>query len=265
MKRPPQAGVLHFFPIFIDDRTMPSRIRAGLIHLSVSALVALIAVGVVFLLWYPQPLQQAVGVTEIFFIVLGVDVVIGPLLTTVVYKQGKKSLRFDLATIAVLQLAAFTYGMWTVAEGRPAWLVFSADRFDLVQAYEVDQRKLAEAKPEYRTVSWSGPRWVSAHRPDSAEQRQTVLFEAMFAGVDVPHRPELYQPLEAEAAAMRQRAHPLDELARYNPQAEVDAVLRRWPEANAYLPMMARVRPMTVLIDKASAKIVAVVDLDPWQ
>lgn len=241
------------------------RLRAGLIHLSLSALVALIAICVVFLLWYPQPLQRAVGVTEIFFIVLGVDVVIGPLLTAVVYKQGKKSLRFDLATIAVLQLAAFAYGMWTVAEGRPAWLVFSADRFDLVQAYEIDQRKLAEAKPEYRTVSWSGPRWISAHRPDSAEQRQTVLFEAMIAGVDIPQRPELYQPLEVEAAAMRQRAHPLDELVSYNTQSEVDAVLARWPEANAYLPMMARVRPMTVLIEKSSARVIAVVDLNPWQ
>jgi hypothetical protein len=244
---------------------MLTRVRAGLIHLSVSALVALIAVGIVFLLWYPQPLHRAVGVTEIFFIVLGVDVVIGPLLTTVVYKQGKKSLRFDLATIAALQLAAFAYGMWTVAEGRPAWLVFSADRFDLVQAYEVDQRKLSEAKPEYRTVSWSGPRWVFAHRPDSAEQRQTILFEAMMAGVDMPHRPELYQPLEAGAAGIRERALPLDELARYNTQADVDTVRRRWPEANAYLPMMARVRPMTVLIEKSSARVIAVVDLTPWQ
>jgi len=244
---------------------MVSRLRAGLIHLSVSALVALIAICIVFLLWYPYPLQRAVGVTEIFFIVLGVDVVIGPLLTTVVYKQGKKSLRFDLVTIATLQLVAFAYGMWTVAEGRPAWLVFSADRFDLVQAYEIDHRKLAEAKPEYRTVSWSGPRWISAHRPDSAEQRQTILFEAMIAGVDIPQRPELYQPLEVEAAAMRQRAQPLDELVRYNTQTEVDAVLARWPEANAYLPMMARVRPMTVLIEKSSARVIAVVDLNPWQ
>lgn len=265
MKRPPQAGVLHFFPSFIDTRTMVSRVRAGLIHLSVSALVALIAVGIVFLIWYPQPLHVAVGVTEIFFIVLGVDVVIGPLLTTVVYKQGKKSLRFDLATIALLQLAAFTYGMWTVAEGRPAWLVFSADRFDLVQAYQVDQRKRDEAKSEYRSSSWFGPRWVSARGPASADKRQTILFEAMFAGIDVPHRPELYQPLEAEAAAMRERAHPLDELARYNKQAEVDVVLGRWPEANAYLPMMARVRPMTVLIDKTSARVIAIVDLNPWQ
>lgn len=244
---------------------MIPKIRAGLIHLSISALVALIAVGAVFLLWYPQPLHIAVGVTEIFFIVLGVDVVIGPLLTTVVYRRGKKTLRFDLMTIALLQLAAFIYGMWTVAEGRPAWLVFSADRFDLVQAYQIDQRKLEEARPEYRAASWFGPKWISAHSPSDTEKRQTIMFEAMFAGVDVPQRPELYQPMEAAADAIRKRARPLDELGRYNAQQDVDAVLRRWPEADSFLPMMARAHSMTVLLNKASARVIAVVDLNPWQ
>lgn len=244
---------------------MISRVRAGLIHLSVSALVALLAVVVVFLVWYPQPLHRAVGVTEIFFIVLGVDVVLGPLLTTVVYKPGKKSLRFDLTTIALLQLSAFGYGIWTVAEGRPAWLVFSADRFDLVQAYQIDLRKQGEANPEYRSAPWSGPQWVSARAPSSSEKRQTILFEAMVAGVDVPQRPELYRPLETEAEAIRQRAHSLDELRRYNAVPDVEAVLNRWSQANAYLPMMARMQPMTVLIDKDSAKVIAVVDLNPWQ
>lgn len=243
---------------------MTSRFRAFLVHLAISSLLAAAALGVIFGIWYPAPLHDAVGVKDVFLLLLGVDVVVGPVLTFIVYKKGKKSLRFDLASIGVLQLMAFVYGVWTVAEGRPAWLVFSADRFDLVQAYEIDHRKLVEAKPEYRSVPWSGPRWVSAHRPDSAEQRQAILFEAMMAGVDVPHRPELYQPLEAGAEGMRDRAHPLDELARYNTQAKVDAVLRRWPEANAYLPMMARVRPMTVLIEKSSARVIAVVDLNPW-
>ncbi len=242
-----------------------SRLRAGLIHLSISAVVAVIAVGVVFLLWYPQPLHAAVGVTEIFFIVLGVDVIIGPLLTTVVYRQGKKSLRFDLATIALLQAAAFAYGLWTVAEGRPAWLVYNVDRFDLVQAYQIDQRKAGEAPAEYRSAPWAGPRWVSAQRPESPDARQTIMFEALFAGVDIAQRPELYRPLDDAAESMRERAKPLAELLRYNPQSAVDASRQRWPEADAYLPMMARVRPVTVLINKASAKVVAIVDLNPWE
>lgn len=244
---------------------MIPRLRAGLVHLSISAVVALIAVGLVFLLWYPSPLQKAVGVTQIFFIVLGVDVAIGPLLTTVVYQPGKKSLRFDLSTIVVLQLMAFSYGLWTVAQGRPAWLVFSADRFDLVQAYQIDQRKVEDAPLAYRSAPWTGPRWVSARAPDSADQRQTIMFEAMFAGVDVPQRPALYRPLGDAAKQMLARAKPLDELNRYNQQSAVDEIRQRWPEADAFLPMMARAHPVTVLINKASARVVAIVDLNPWE
>lgn len=54
----------------------------------------------------------------------------------------------DLTVIAVLQLGALSYGLWTVAEGRPAWLVFAVDRFELVRVLDIDKRKLdAAIKP----------------------------------------------------------------------------------------------------------------------
>lgn len=244
---------------------MIHRLLAGLIHLSISAILGLLAVGVVFLLWYPQPLQTATGVTDVFLIVLGVDVVIGPLLTTLVYRPGKKSLRFDLSTIALLQIFAFAYGIWTVAEGRPAWLVYNAGRFDLVQAYQIDQRKVADASTEYRSSSWLGPRWVSARMPENPEERKAITLEAMLAGVDIAQRPQLYRSLDEDAKALRERAKPLDELTHYNSKSAVDEARQRWPEADAYLPMMARAHPITVLINKASAKVVAIVDLNPWE
>lgn len=244
---------------------MRYQVRAFLIHLAASALLAMMTLMLVFFVWYPAPLHRAVGVTEIFLIVLGVDVVIGPLLTFVVFKPGKKSLRFDLATIVCLQLAAFFYGLWTVAEGRPAWLVFNADRFDLVQAYQVDSRKLDQARPEYRSSSWFGPRWVAAHRPDDAEERKTILFEALTTGIDVAQRPALYRPLSEEAASIKAKAKPLAELERFNPSVEVAKLLAAWPEADAFLPMMCRVQAVTVLLNKESARVIAVVDLNPWE
>lgn len=41
-------------------------------------------------------------------LIMGADIVLGPLLTLVVYKAGKKSLRFDLACIVTLQAGAFS-------------------------------------------------------------------------------------------------------------------------------------------------------------
>lgn len=244
---------------------MRSRLRAFLIHLTASFAFALVATALVFAVWYPAPLDKAVGVANIFFILLGVDVTIGPLLTFVVYQAGKRSLRFDLAVIVCLQLGAFSYGMWTVAQGRPAWLVYSADRFDLVQAYQIDERKLAKAEPQYRQAPWMGAAWAYAARPSDSEQRQTLLFEALTSGVDLAQRPNFYRPIGEAAELIRKHAQPLSELDKFNPPATVAGVLARWPEADAFLPMMASAHPVTVLINKASATVVAVVDLNPWQ
>lgn len=244
---------------------MKTKIHAFGIHLMASVGMAIVMTLVVFGVWYPIPLASAVGVAAITFILLGVDVVIGPLLTFVVYKPNKPSLKFDLAVIVVLQLGAFGYGVWTLAQGRPVWLVFSVDQFELVQSYEVDQRKISEAKPEYRAPSWAGPRWVAARRATSPEEKERILLESVFAGVDIAQRPEQYVPLSEQAAEIRQRARSLNELAQFNEKARVNQELKAWPEADAFLPMMARTKPMTVLVNREAAKVIAVVDLNPWQ
>lgn len=243
---------------------MKAKLKAFLIHFGGSLLLALAALALVYGLWYPPPLAAAVGVTAIFLIVLGVDVCIGPLLTFVVYKPGKKSLRFDLAVILLAQLIAFAYGVWTVAEGRPAWLVFNVDRFDLVRALDLDDRYLGKAAREYRQAPWLGPRRVSARIPTDVEARNQLLFEATMAAVDLPQRPDLYRPLADEAATMRAKAQPLDALLPFNSKAALDAAKARWPQADAWLPLMANVQPMVVLLKKDNAEVIAVVNLRPW-
>lgn len=244
--------------------SLKQRFRASLIHLSASALLALLALGLVFCVWYPAPLHLGVGVSTIVLVLIGVDVVIGPLLTFVVYRVGKKSLRFDLATIVVLQLGAFIYGMSTIATGRPAWLVYNADRFDLVQAHELDDTRLDRIPPEYRGVSWGGPRWVSAQPPADTEERNKLTFESVFAGVDLPQRPDLYRTLVEARGEIRRKALPLSRLERFNSPSAVKEILKRWPQADAYLPMMCKIRPLTVLIRKETSEVIAVVDLSPW-
>ena len=59
---------------------MKFRLKAFATHLLVSLLVAMGSVYLVFQVWHPSPLQQAVGVTSIFLLLLTVDVVSGPCL-----------------------------------------------------------------------------------------------------------------------------------------------------------------------------------------
>jgi hypothetical protein len=247
-----------------------SRIRAFLWHLSASGLIGVCSLVLVFFVWYPAPLQKAVGVTEIFLIVLMVDVILGPCLTLTVARPGKKRhlLIMDLSIIIACQIAALVYGLSTVAVGRPSWIVLNTDRADLVRAFEVDIRHLDRAQPEYRAVPWGAPQWVFATVPEDAppEEKNDVLMESAFGGSDIYHRPEYYRPISAQesVAALREIAQPLETLGKFNPPEKVAAVLAQTPQADAWLPLMCNVQSMTVLVSKKEGRILKIVELNPW-
>lgn len=93
---------------------MSKRLKFFLGHLSISFFIALLVVSLVFFIWYPSPLANAVGVTHIFLMLLAIDVIIGPLLGLLVYKERKKSLKFDLSVIIIIQIAALCYGIFSI-------------------------------------------------------------------------------------------------------------------------------------------------------
>jgi len=244
---------------------MRAKLRAFAIHLGCSALLAAAGALVVFAVWYPPPLHLAAGVTGIFLLLLGVDATLGPLMTLIVFKPGKPSLRFDITTIVVVQLAAFGYGMWTVAAGRPAWIVFNVDRFDLVRVNEIDDRNIADAAPEFRSPPLWGPRWVAAQKPVDPKQNLAIMLEAGIAKIDLAQRPQLYRELETAAKAIEGRARPLDDLLLYNSRESIERELARWPNARAWLPLMGKARALTVLLGEDRRTVVGVTDLQPWR
>lgn len=247
-----------------DGSKMSARIKAFLIHGLISISIALLVVGLIFLVWYPAPLAKASGVTHIFLMMLAIDVIVGPLLTLVVYKQGKKTLLFDLTIIVLLQILALGYGLWTISQGRPAWLVFNADRFDSVRVNEIDNRNISKAKQVYQNPSWFYPQWVAAVAPKDIEENNTVTFEAIFSGVDIAQRPNLYMPLKDQKLQIKNKAINVKELYKYNDQQAVGVILKQYPLADTYLPMKAVAIDMVVLVNKEKGEVVKIVDLRPW-
>ena len=106
--------------------------------------------------WYPQPLFEAAGGSHLLFILAGVDVVLGPTITLVIFDLKKKPLRtlkFDLAVIAILQLAALLYGIHLVFQARPVYVVFVKDHFSLVTAAQIDPDEFAKVtRPEFHNL-----------------------------------------------------------------------------------------------------------------
>lgn len=241
------------------------RVRAFLVHLAFCLVIAVLALMLVFYIWYPSPLDVATGVAKIFILLLICDIILGPVLTLIIANPEKKHLKWDISFIVIIQAAALIYGLLTVEGGRPVWLVFSVDRFDLVQSYELNNPYQSKASSDYSGKNWFGPRWVAARAPQDIEELNNLTFEALLAGLDIPQRPDLYVPLSDEFAMIIQKSRPLSELNLFNSADQVTHILKRHPAATDFLPMMSRAKPMTVLIDRNERQIVAVVDLVPWE
>jgi hypothetical protein len=116
-----------------------NRWQASGIHFLISLLVFCLLLLVILLVWYPGLLFELNGGWEGLRIVIGVDLVLGPLLTLIVYKADKPSLKFDLTAIAVFQSLCLSAGVWVVYEERPVVLVFEYDALYSLSAREYKQ------------------------------------------------------------------------------------------------------------------------------
>jgi hypothetical protein len=244
---------------------MSKRLKFFLSHLLISFLIALLIVSLVFFIWYPFPLATAVGVTHIFLMLLIIDVILGPLLGLLVYKEGKKSLKFDLGVIILLQISALLFGVYSIAQGRPAWLVFNVDRFELVRQNEIIDQHMQDTDSQYKSAPWLGPEYVSIAQSSTFKQRQEDMFLEVLGGISLAQQSGRYKSLSYANQKIKLKALNLKELEKYNNQIEVLKLLTKYPRANAYLPLKANVVDMTVLVNKDTAEIVKIVDLRPWK
>ena len=243
---------------------MSKRFKFFSIHLALSLFLALIMVCVVFLVWYSSPLAQAVGVTHIFLMLLAIDVIIGPILGVLVYKEGKKTLKFDLTVIILIQISALLYGVYSLAQGRPAWLVYNVDRFELVRNNEIIQNNINQAESQFQQPSWLKPKFVATEFANNAQQRSDDMFAEVLGGISIAQRPERYMELDKAKKQIQQRAQELELLNEFNTKQQVENILAKYPQATAFFPLKASAVDMTVLINKETAEIVKIVDLRPW-
>jgi len=195
------------------------KLVACAIHFTVTLLVALVAACVIFLVWYPAPFGEMLGGTRLFLLLSGCDIVLGPLLSLVIYNSRKprRELIIDYTVVGAVQLAALIYGMYVVAVARPAYIVFSKDRLEVVTALMLDDSELAQAKdPRFARRPWSGPQ-LAAAVVESKDQNDALMQE--LAGKEVSARPKFYVPYETQLEAVKARSKPIGELSLKAPQS----------------------------------------------
>jgi hypothetical protein len=245
------------------------KLIATAVHFVATLLLAAIAAALIFFVWFPAPFQEMIGGTELFLLVVGCDLALGPLMSLVVYnsRKSRRELVTDYTVIGVIQVAALVYGVYVVAGTRPVYLAFNTDRYEVVTARDIADADLAAARDAQSTKNpRTGPRFIAVDVPVS---ESSDALSAALAGREEHQRPRFFVPLESKLEQIRQRAQPLSSLAAAKPQsaAAVEAALQgvaQPRERLAWLPIRHRKGFWTAIIDPATGKPVAYVDVDPY-
>lgn len=237
---------------------MLSKKKFCILHLAISIFIGLLTAWLIFFIWYPMPLAQAIGVTQLFGLLLLVDMILGPLLGWIVYKEGKKTLKFDLLVIVLLQIFAYGYGMYSVAQGRPLWIVYSQYYFNVVQNKQIDEKDLVKAEKLYQQRSFFGPKIVALKGEENYQNNNFVNQRRGWTSY-----PPNYTDIASVQSRISQYALDLKVLNQSNEPERVTKILSQYPEADAWLPLQAPVQSMIVLVNKRKGEVVKIVDLKP--
>lgn len=216
------------------------------------------ALGLMFVFWYPGSLSIATGAANLFLMMLAIDVIVGPILGFIVYKKGKKTLKMDLIIIILIQVSALVYGLYSIEKGSAAYIVYNIDRFELVRKNDI-------ASNDYQHNENFGayPSYVAVQYPDDRKLKEKVMFDEVFSGVSLSQRPEYYQGLSNVQSQIKHKLKPLQALANFNAPEQVEKVIKKYPNASGYAPLKANHLDMTVLLDD-NAQVIKIVDLRPW-
>lgn len=261
---------LTYFEHHTDMSQQLPRLKAMGVHACISLLFAAGAAILVFLVWFPYPYREISGGRELFFLVVGVDVVLGPLITFILFNPDKtrRALMLDLSLVALLQLTALAYGLWSVSVARPVYVAFEYNRFRVVHAIDIPEEMLDKADRSFHRLPWTGPRPIALRNFRDAQEQLDATVAAL-NGLQLASRPDLWVPYDQARPSVLKESRPLTALRAHIPeQAElIDAWVQqagRPITSLAYVPMVGRKTFWTVILDAQTADILGYLPIDSF-
>lgn len=232
-----------------------SRWNAAAIHLAISALIALGVLVAILGVWYPPPYFWVSRAETLVLLIIGVDLVLGPLLTLIVFDPRKRWLKFDLAVIALLQVGALAYGVHALYSSRPAFLVAEADRITMIYAHAVRTEGAEDAA--YSSVPKWGPELVALQVPDDAASISQAIELMMGGGGELRERLVAYAPFEEVRERMRRSARSASEFE--GTAIDIDRPL----DELLYVPVYCRNGVVYMLLDAQTGEPVGATAAEP--
>jgi len=187
--------------------------QAFTLHLVISLLVFATLVAAMWFFWFPGELFLLDGGWQGLKLVALVDLILGPLLTLVLYSPGKRGVMFDMCMIAAFQIGALVYGLYTTYDQRTVAVVFAEKSFTTVSNAAMNEANQTliekELQPrDIKSISRGRPTLLVSETPSPANAEEfSNYLEDLFNGYPEAHeRSDKFQPIEMGYVHMRQHA-----------------------------------------------------------
>jgi hypothetical protein len=204
----------------------------------------------------------------VVMVLVGVDVVLGPLLTFIIAGSSKsrRELVRDIGVIVAVQLCALIYGSVSLWNGRPLYFAFSETVLQMVQAYDIDADESALGRrqnPDLAPHWYSLPRWIWAPLPKDQQEHDKIVASAIGGGDDVISMPQYFQRWEKGLPDLRTRLKKVDDVA-YFQKTDKKVLKERMRAAGLAtdqadtMVLTGRGRPLLAVFDRSTLRITAI-------
>lgn len=241
--------------------------RLASLHLLASLLVMLAAGLLVFALWYPAPYYKVAGGIELFLLIVGVDLVCGPLLTFVLGnpRKPRAELVRDIGLVVLIQLSALGYGLHSLYQARPVYLAWEGDRYRLVTAADIDPALLPAAGEAYQQLPVTGPQLVATRLLEPQDPGYLKSIEDTLKGLPPSYKPERWASYPEHLEQIRAGLKPLQALPEASRQsAELDGLDATGRQLGYYPLEGSHSGSWIVVLKPENAELVDLLPLDGW-
>ena len=198
--------------------TLKPRLRASSIHFSISAVVFVITLYLIVFHWYPGALFSTDGGWVGVKILIGVDLVLGPLLTLIIFNpnKAKRLIFIDFSIITAIQISAFSWGLYAIYNQQPLAITFHNGNFYSIKYDALKPQK--NAKPSDLTLlSRQSPPVLFTKRPETENETKTVLDFDFLSGIPASQVVFLQQPIEEHLEEIQKHALDIRRLSKAEP------------------------------------------------
>ena len=239
------------------------KLKASFIHLVLSAIFISALISLVILFWFPTPFLGVTNFKEIATLLILVDLILGPILTFVVYNPTKKSLKKDLTTIVSIQVFAMCYGLYTLFLTHPVYITYYDNAFNIITAKQATPNK---ARYEQLRVSKFSTPTFAYMNPDE-KKRNELFADSINKGRDIEAYAEYYEPYGDNISEILAKSLDPDVVFKEDvKKVKLNEFITKHGKTKtdyAYIPLIGPSKNIVWVLDKTTAKPIDTINVNP--